>query len=78
VAGTTKRTHPLYRYRRLLQRRISIFIDIDTHTLLSVYAKKHNYSLREAANRVIATGLAMELAREDARKERKEREELLK
>ena len=42
------------------------------------YASKHNYTLREAANRVIFAGLALDLAKEDAKKKRKEMEELLK
>ena len=73
MTDTTKRTHPLYCYRQILRRRISIFIDVDTHVLLSVYAKKHDYSLREAANRVIAAGLAMELGQR-GRQERAEGE----
>jgi hypothetical protein len=45
---------------------------------LATYARKHNYTIREAANRAIFAGLAVELATEDARKKRKEMEELLR
>jgi len=51
---------------------------VEVHILLTVYARKHNYTMREAANKAIAGGLALDLMEEDARKKRKETEELLK
>jgi hypothetical protein len=73
-----RKRNPIGKYYRILQRKTQVAIDVEVHVLLVVYASKHNYTLREAANRVIAAGLAVELATEDARKKRKEMEELLK
>ena len=70
--------NPLGKYYRILQQATAVAIDRETHVLLVVYASKHNYTLREAANRTITIGLKVELDREDARKKRKETEELLK
>ena len=78
MKSTRPRGHPLGRYWRILQRPVKIAIDLEMHVLLVVYASKHNYTLREAANRTIAIGLKVELDREDARKKREETEDLLK
>lgn len=68
----------LGKYWRILQQATQIAIDRETHIALSAYASKHNYTMREAGNRAIFAGLAVELAKEDAKKERKEMEELMK
>ena len=73
-----RKRHPLGRYYRILQQPMQIVVDREVHALLAAYASKHNYTLREAGNRIVAAGLALELAKEDARKKRKETEELLK
>ena len=72
-----KKKYSLHRYLRHLPRHTVIEVSIETHALLVTYAAKHNYTLREAANRAIVGGLALDLAQEDARKKRKETEELL-
>jgi hypothetical protein len=73
-----RKRNPIGKYYRILQRKTQVAIDVETHAVLAAYASKHNYTLREAANRAIFAGLAVELAKEDAKKERKEMEELLK
>jgi hypothetical protein len=78
MTGMKRKRHPLGRYYRILQQSIQMVVDREVHALLAVYARKHNYTMREAANRAIAAGLALDLAQEDARKKRKETEELLK
>ena len=70
--------NPLGKYYRILQQATAVAIDRETHVLLAVYARKHNYTMREAANRAIIAGLALDLAKEAARKKPKETEELLK
>ena len=57
---------------------IQIVVGREIHALLAAYASKHNCTLRDAANKAIAGGLALDLMEEDARKKRKETEELLK
>jgi hypothetical protein len=70
--------HRLGRYWRILQRPKQIWIDVEMHALLVAYASKHRLTLRDAGNKIVAAGLALELAQEDARKKRKEMEKLLK
>jgi hypothetical protein len=73
-----RKRNPIGKYYRILQRKTQLAIDVEVHILLKVYASKHNYTMREAANKAIAGGLALDLMEEDARKKRKETEELLK
>jgi hypothetical protein len=78
MTGMKRKRHPLGRYYRIPQQPMQIVVDREVHALLAAYARKHNYTLREAANKAIAGGLALDLMQEDARKKRKEVEELLK
>jgi hypothetical protein len=64
----TKRKLPhLGKHWRILQQTTQIAIDKETHALLAAYAAKRHYTLREAGNRAIVAGLAVELAKEDAK-----------
>jgi hypothetical protein len=74
MTGMKRKRHPLGRYYRIPQQPMQIVVDREVHALLAAYARKHNYTLREAANKAIAGGLAQE----DATKKRKETAELLK
>ena len=78
VARTKRKRQPLSKYYRIFPQPVQMVVDREIHALLAAYASKHNCTLRDAANKVIAAGLAIELAKEDARKRRKETEELLK
>ena len=78
MTSTRRKRAQLGKYWRILQQATAVAIDRETHVLLAVYARKHNYTMREAANRAIVAGLALDLAKEDARKKQKETEELLR
>lgn len=48
------------RVPRLEKRRTTIQINISTHILVTAYARKHNLGMRDATERLISAGLALE------------------
>jgi hypothetical protein len=78
MTSVGRKRNPLGKYYRIIYQPTQVAIDKGVHALLVAYAKKHNYTLREAANRAILEGLATDLARQDARKKKRETEELLR
>ena len=72
-----KRTS-LKRYWRYATQDTTVHVDLQVHDLLVGYAASNGLTLREAANKIISAGLAVELERYEARKAKKDTERLLK
>jgi hypothetical protein len=68
----------LKRYYSYATRKTDIAVDQEVHDLLMVYARENHLTMRQAANKIIAAGLSLELARKDAMKKQREMEELPK
>ena len=51
---------PYLKTPRLGERRTTIQVSIGTHVLIISYARKHNLNVRDAAERLISAGLALE------------------